>query len=98
MIMKKFTYELHVFDLLYRLYVLIHVEKEDHRKYFAHIKHIDVWWAVVAQWIRPQTLNCEVPSLNMLATAVVPLGKTLYPHCLVSWKGLKAVGPLVACL
>ena len=26
----------------------------------------------------------------------MPLGNTLYPHCLVPWKGLKAVGPLVA--
>ena len=54
--------------------------------------------AVVAQWIRPQTLNREVPGSNLLAAAVVPLGKALYPHCLVPWKGLKAVGPLVACL
>ena len=28
----------------------------------------------------------------------MPLGKALYPHCLVPWKGLKAIGPLVACL
>ena len=53
--------------------------------------------AVVAQWIRPWTLNGEVP-LNLLATAVVPLGKVRCPHCLVPRKGLKAVGPLVACL
>ena len=43
--------------------------------------------AVVAQWIRPQTLNGEVPSSNLLAAAVVPLGKALYPHCLVPRKG-----------
>ena len=54
--------------------------------------------AVVAQQIRPQTLNCELSSSNMLAAAVVPLGKALYPHCLVPWRGLKAIGPLVACL
>ena len=54
--------------------------------------------AVVAQWIRSQTLNPEVPGLNLLAGGVVPLGKALYPHCLVHRKGLKAVGPLVACL
>ena len=30
--------------------------------------------AVVAQWIRPQTLNREVPSWNLLAAAAVPLG------------------------
>ena len=49
--------------------------------------------AVVAPWIRPQTLNREVPGLNLLAAAVVPLDKALYPHCLVPWKRLKAVGP-----
>ena len=54
--------------------------------------------AFVAQWIRPQTLNREVPGSNLLAAAVVPLGKALYPHCLVSRKGLKPIGPLVACL
>ena len=46
--------------------------------------------AVVAQWIKPRTLNDEVPSSNLLAAAVVPLGKALYPHCLVplgSWIG-----------
>ena len=52
----------------------------------------------MAQWIRPQTLNREVPSSNLLEAAVLPLGKALYPHCLVPRKGLKAVGPLVACL
>ena len=54
--------------------------------------------AVVAQWIRPRTLNREVPSLNLLAAAVVPWGKALYPHCLVPRKGLRAVGPQIACL
>ena len=54
---------------------------------------------VVAQWIiRPQTLNREVSGLNLLAAALVPLGKALYPHCLVPQRGLKAIGPLVACL
>ena len=48
----------------------------------------------MAQWIRPRTLNyCEVSGSNLLAAAVVPLGKALYPHCLVPRKGLKAVGP-----
>ena len=38
---------------------------------------------VVAQWIRPRTLKCEVPGSNLLAGAAVPLmGKALYPHCL----------------
>ena len=50
--------------------------------------------AVVAQWTRPRTFNREVPGSNLLvAAAVVPLGKALYPHCLVPRKGLKAVGP-----
>ena len=52
----------------------------------------------MAQWIRPQTLDREVPDSNLLAAAAVPLGKALYPHCLVPRKGLKAVGALVACL
>ena len=54
--------------------------------------------AVVAQWIRPQTLNFDFPGSNLLTAAVVPLGKALYLHCLVPRKELKAVGPLVACL
>ena len=54
----------------------------------------------MAQWIKPQTLNHEVPGSNLLEleAAVVLLGKALYPHCLVPWKGLKAIGPLVDCL
>ena len=49
--------------------------------------------ADVAQWIRPRTLNREVPGSNLLAAAEVPLGKAHYPHCLVPRKGLKADGP-----
>ena len=52
----------------------------------------------MAKWIRPRTLNREVPGSNLLGAAAVLLGKALYPHCLVPRKGLKAVGPLVACL
>ena len=52
----------------------------------------------MAQWIRPWSLNPEVPGSNLLTAAVVPLGKALYPHCLVPWKGLKTTGPLVPCL
>ena len=52
----------------------------------------------MAQWIRPWTLNREVPGSNLQAVAVVSLGKALYPHCLVPQKGLKAVGFLDACL
>ena len=51
--------------------------------------------AVVAEWIRRRTSIPEVPGSNP-SPAVVPLGKALYPHCLVPRKGLKAVGPLVA--
>ena len=51
----------------------------------------------MAQWIRPCTLNCEVPGSNLLAVAVGPLAKAIYPHCLVPRTGLKAIGPLVAC-
>ena len=54
--------------------------------------------AVVAQWIKSQTLNREVPGSNLLAATVVLLSKALYPHCLVPQKGHKAIGPLVACL
>ena len=49
--------------------------------------------SAVAQWIRPRTSSCDVPSSNLPVAAVVPLGKALYPHCLVPRKGLKAVGP-----
>ena len=33
----------------------------------------------MSQWIRPWTVNREVPGSNLLAVAVVPLGKALYP-------------------
>ena len=49
--------------------------------------------AVVAQWIRPRTLNREVPGSNLLAVVVVSLGKALYPHCLVLRKDLKQLVP-----
>ena len=52
----------------------------------------------MARWIRQRTLNREVPGSNLLAMALVLLGKALYSYCLVPRKGLKAVGPLVACL
>ena len=35
----------------------------------------------MAQWIRPWTLNREVPGSNLLAVAVVPFGKAPYAHC-----------------
>ena len=51
------------------------------------------------QWIRPWTLNREVPGSDLLAAADVPLGKVIHHHHrLVLRKGLKAVRPLVACL
>ena len=50
----------------------------------------------MGQWIRPPTLNREVHGSNLLAVAAVPLGKALYPHCLVPRKILETIGPLVA--
>ena len=38
--------------------------------------------AVVAEWLRPLTSMPEVPGSNP-GPAVAPLGKALYPHCLV---------------
>ena len=36
----------------------------------------------MAQWTTaPLTLNQEVPSLNLLAAAIVPFDKIVYPHC-----------------
>ena len=52
--------------------------------------------AVVAQWIRLQTLNREVPGSNLLAVTVVPLGKAPYLYCFIPPNGFKAVGPLIA--
>ena len=59
---------------------------------------METWGAVVAQWIRPRILNREVPGSKLLAAALVPLGKALYPHCLVPQKGHKAISTLVSCL
>ena len=47
----------------------------------------------MAQWTRPQTLNHEDHGSNPLAASEVPLGKALYPHCLVPQKGLKVMVP-----
>ena len=47
----------------------------------------------MAEWIRPQTSIPEVPGSNP-SLAVVPLGKVLYPHRLVFWRRLSAVGPM----
>ena len=38
----------------------------------------------MAQWIRSQSLNCEVAGSNLVA--VVPLGNALYPHQAFSQK------------
>ena len=37
----------------------------------------------MVQWIRPSTFNHKVSGSNLLAATVMPLGWTLYPHCLV---------------
>ena len=50
----------------------------------------------LAQWIIPRwTLNCEVPGSNLLAAAVVPSGKALYPCCLVPQE--EPLLPMAAC-
>ena len=64
---------------------------------FCIIINVNASGAVMAKWIRPWNINREVPGSNLLAAVVMPLGKALYPHCLVPQKGLKATGPLVAC-
>ena len=50
----------------------------------------------MAKWIRTVGLLNEMSPLNPAVASVVPLGKALYPHCLVPRRGLKTVGPLVA--
>ena len=50
----------------------------------------------MAQWIRPWTLNQEVPVSNPHAMAVVTLDKAPHSHCLLLWKELKVFSPLVA--
>ena len=73
----------------YTNHILFAQNKYDMTKYTSKA----VWTfssAVVAQLIRPQNLNREVPGSNLLAAAVVPLGKALYRHCLVPQKGLKS--------
>ena len=50
------------------------------------------------QWIRLGTFNKKVSGSNPLARAVIPLGKALYPHCLVPWIGLKAASHVAASL
>ena len=42
--------------------------------------------AVMVQWIRPSTLNQEVPGSNLLLAADVPLHNPLFSHCLVLWR------------
>ena len=48
---------------------------------------------VIAKLNRLQRVNCEVPSSNLLAAAVEPLDKALYPHCLVLGEYLKPLVP-----
>ena len=54
---------------------------------------LENWGAVVAQRLRPLTSIPEVPGSNP-SLAVAPLGKALYPHCLVFRRRLSAVGPV----
>ena len=52
----------------------------------------------MAHWIRPQTLNHEVPGSNLPAAASSALGQGTLSSLPSPRKGLKAIGPLVACL
>ena len=45
-----------------------------------------------------QSWGSRFESAGSSGSIIVPLGKALYPHCLVPRKGLKAVGSLVTCL
>ena len=47
----------------------------------------------MAERLRPRTSIPEVPGSNP-SPAVAPLGKALYPHCLVFRRKLLAVGPV----
>ena len=47
----------------------------------------------MAERLRALTSIPEVPGSNP-GPAVAPLGKALYPHCLVFRRRLKAVGPV----
>ena len=47
------------------------------------------------QWIRSWALEQEVSGSNPIATQVVPMGKTLYPHCIVPRIGFKPSVPLL---
>ena len=49
----------------------------------------------MVQWIRNWTLNHVVPGSNPHSTAFVPLGKALYPHCLVLREDIKPLGYLL---
>ena len=53
----------------------------------------------MAQWIRPRTLSREVAGSNLLPAATAPLGhgQGTLSSCLVPRKGLKSVGPSIAC-
>ena len=53
----------------------------------------------MAQWIRPWTLNLEVPCrFKPVGSSRSALGQgTLSSFCLVPWKGLRTIGPVVAC-
>ena len=43
-------------------------------------------WGGVAQWIRPWTLKSWGPRFESAGSGSrLPLGKALYPHCLVPW-------------
>ena len=63
------------------------------RKQHRSLKHMA---AVMAQWIRPWTLNLEFPASNQLAAAVAPRCKIIDPHSLVpSEKTLSRRNPML---
>ena len=51
------------------------------------------WELLWAHWIRPRTLNREVPGSNLLGAAGVLQDNALYPHC--AWSLENDLKPLV---
>ena len=58
-------------SIINAIHHFLNYHNEEERNYVANLN----WGAVVAQWIRPQTLNREVPGSNLLAAAVCALGQ-----------------------
>ena len=71
------------------------VSEHGKKDFIAAIIHLDTLTrgAVVAERLEPRTSIPEVPGSSP-GPAVAPLGKALYPHCLVFRRRLQAVGPV----